>query len=213
MDKSMDERLFNPGARVVSLDGQEVGTVEHLSGVGSDAQVIVRLPDGERTMLVPYNVIDLDTSSEDHVVIQGAVGDLLESQMDLGEHEAQTFGLSAEEAIAHVHEVDRGRLLIDKTVEMVPHEANVDVGTDRVEVARVAVNEEVDTPPEVRQEGDTLVVPVVEEVLVVTKRYRIIEEVRVTKHRDITTQSFHEELKREVVTVTEEDAEGNVIDR
>lgn len=209
----MDERLFNPGARVVSLDRQEIGTVERVSGVGSDAQVIVRLPDGERTMLVPYNVIDLATSTEDYVVVQGAVGDLLDDQMDLGEHETQTFALSAEEAVAHVHEVNRGRLLINKTVEMVPHEANVDVGTERVDVERVAVNEEVDTPPEVRQEGDTLVVPVVEEVLVVTKRYRIIEEVRVTKHRDVTTQTFHEELKREVVTVTEEDAEGNVVDR
>lgn len=209
----MDERLFNPGARVVSLDGQEVGTVERMSGEGSDAELIVRLPDGARTMLVPYEVIDIDNSTEDQVVVQGAVGDLLNDQMDLGEHETQTFALSAEEAVARVHDVDRGRLLIDKTVETVPHEANVDVGTDRVDVERVAVNEEVDTPPEVRQEGDTLVVPVVEEVLVVTKRYRIIEEVRVTKHRDVTTQTFHEELKREVVTVTEEDAEGNVVDR
>ncbi len=209
----MDERLFNPGARVISLDGHEIGTVDRVSGEGSDAQVIVRLPDGERTMLVPFNVIDLDGSSEDMVVIQGGVGDLLEDQMDLGAHDTQTFALSAEEAIAHVHEIDRGRLLIDKTVELVPHEAQVDVGTDRVEVERVAVDEEVDTPPEVRQEGETLVVPVVEEVLVVTKRYRIIEEVRVTKHRDVTTQTFNEELKREVVTVTEEDAEGNVVDR
>jgi uncharacterized protein (TIGR02271 family) len=146
-------------------------------------------------------------------VIQGAVGDVLEPRMGIDEHQTESFGLVAEEAIAHVHEVDRGRLLIDKTVEMVPHQANVDVGTDRVHVERVPVNEEVDAPPQVRQEGDTLVVPVIEEVLVVTKRYRIIEEVRVTKYRDVRTETFDEELKREVVTVTEEDAEGNVIDR
>ncbi len=209
----MDERIYNRGARVMSLDGHDIGTVEELSGEGSDAQLVVRLVDGDRTMLVPYEVIDAGRSNEDLVVIQGAVGDLLDTQMDLGEHQTETFALSAEEAIAHVHEVDRGRVLIDKTVELVPHEAQVEVGNDRVEVERVAVNEEVDTPPETRQEGDTLVVPVVEEVLVVTKRYRIIEEVRVTKHRDITTETFHEELKREVVTVTEEDAEGNIVER
>lgn len=112
-----------------------------------------------------------------------------------------------------MHEVDRGRLLIDKHVEMVPHEAAIDVGTDRVEVDRIPVNEEVDTPPQIREEGDTLIVPVVEEVLVVTKRYRILEEVRVTKYRDVRTETFHEELKREVVTVTEEDPEGNPVDR
>lgn len=209
----MDERIYNQGARVVSLDGQDVGTVEELAGAGSDAQLVVRLVDGDRTMMVPYDVIDAERSNEDLVVIQGAVGDLLDTQMDVGEHDTQTFALSAEEAIAHVHEVDRGRVLIDKTIEMVPHEAQVEVGNDRIEVERVAVDEEVDTPPETRQEGETLIVPVVEEVLVVTKRYRIIEEVRVTKHRDITTETFQEELKREVVTVTEEDPEGNVIER
>ncbi len=209
----MNERLFNTGAQVVSLDGHDVGVVEQLSGEGADAHLIVRLADGDRTMMVPYNVIDADRSTEDRVVIQGAVGDLLDPRMRTDEHEARSFGLVAEEAIAHVHEVDRGRVIIDKTVEMVPHQADVDVGTDRVEVERVPVNQEMDAPPQVREEGDTLIVPVVEEVLVVTKRYRVIEEVRVTKYRDIRTESFEEELKREVVTVTEEDAEGHVIDR
>lgn len=209
----MDERIFNHGARVVSLDGHDVGTVEDLTGAGSDAQLVVRLADGDRTMLVPYDVIDLEGSTVDLVVIQGAVGNLQDTQMDIGEHRTETFALSAEEAIAHVHEVDRGRVLIDKTVELVPHEAEVEVGNDRVDVERVPVDEEVDTPPQIRQEGATLIVPVVEEVLVVTKRYRIIEEVRVTKYRDVTTERFHEDLKREVVTVTEEDPEGNVIKR
>jgi uncharacterized protein (TIGR02271 family) len=209
----MDERLFHAGARVTSLDGHDIGTVEQLSGEGSDAHLIVRLDDGDRTMMVPYEVIDTTQSTEDLVVIQGSVGELLNPQMPIGEHEAQTFGLAAEEAVAHVHEVDRGRLLIDKTVEIVPHEAQIDVGTDRVDVQRVPVNEEVDTPPQVREEGDTLIVPVVEEVLVVTKRYRILEEVRVTKHRDIRTETFSEDLRREVVRVTEEDAGGNPIDR
>lgn len=209
----MDERLFNTGARVVSLDGQDVGVVEQLSGEGSDAHLIVRLVDSDRTMMVPIEVIDDAQSTEELVVIQGSIGELLNPQMDTGEHKSESFGLTAEEAIAHVHEVDRGRVMIDKTVELVPHEARIDVGTDRIEVDRVPVNTEVDVPPEIREEGDTLVVPVVEEVLVVTKRYRVVEEVRVTKHRDVRTETFQEDLKREVVTVTEEDQEGNVVDR
>jgi hypothetical protein len=209
----MDERLFNPGARVVSLDGRDVGVFETLSGKGSDAQLIVRLPDGNRTMMVPYSLIDVGESTDDLVVIQGAVGDLLEPGLGIDAHKSRSIGLAAEEAIARVHEADRGRVRIDKTVEIVPHEAAIDVGTDRVEVERVAVDQQVDAPPKVRQEGDTLVVPVVEEVLVVTKRYRIIEEVRVTRYRDIQTETFREDLRREVVTVTEEDAEGKIIDR
>jgi len=209
----MDEQLFSPGARVVSLDGRDVGTFESMAGQGSEARMVVRLPDGDRTMMVPYALIDTGHSTSDLVVIQGAVGDMLEPGLSVDEHQGTSFGLVAEEAVAHVHEVDRGKVVIEKRVEMVPHEARVDVGTDRVDVERVAVGEEYDAPPQVRQEGDTLVVPVVEEVLVVTKRYRVIEEVRVTKYRDVETETFHEELQREVVTVREEDAEGNVVDR
>jgi stress response protein YsnF len=209
----MDEQLFTPGARVVSLDGQDVGIFEALTGEGSDARLVVRLHGDDRTMMVPYSLIDRAQSTEDLLVIQGAVGDLLQRGMDIDQHESRSFGLAAEEAIARVHEVNRGKVVVDKRVELVPHEAHVDVGTDRVDVERVPIGEEVDTPPQVRQEGDTLVVPVVEEVLVVTKRYRIIEEVRVTKYRDVQTETFHEELRREVLTVTEEDVDGNIIDR
>ena len=49
---------------------------------------------------------------------------------------------------------------------------------DQVTVERQAVGRVVDAVPETRVEGDTTIVPVVEEVLV--KRYRVIEEVRIT---------------------------------
>lgn len=209
----MVKQFFNEGARVISLDGEDIGTVEKMTGTGVDANLVVRLTDGSRTMMVPYSVIDEDRSTEDEAYVQGAVGNLLDEQMAIGEHKHDTLELVAEEAEAHVHEVDRGRVLIDKTVEMVPHRADVEVGTDVVDVDRVDINEEFNEPPQTRQEGDTLIVPVIEEVLVVSKRYRVIEEVRITKRRDVHTETFEENLKREVVTVTEEDVDGEIVDR
>lgn len=204
---------YNEGAQVVSMDDEDVGVVFR---VDQDV-LLVHVPDSDSELRVPYNVIDEATSTPDRVVIQGALG-------ELGPHtskdarvtepgDTQTLRLVGEEAVAHVHEIDRGRLVIDKRVELVPHEAQVDVGTDQVEIERVPINQEVDTPPSTRQEGDTLIVPVIEEVLVVTKRYRVVEEVRVRKYRDVETRTFNEELKREVVDVREIDEEGEVIDR
>ena len=51
----------------------------------------------------------------------------------------------------------------------------------RVEVERVAVGRtlaEGETPPQTREDGDTLIIPVVEEVAVVVKRLVLREEVR-----------------------------------
>ena len=54
----------------------------------------------------------------------------------------------------------------------------------RVDVKRIAVNRVVDTKPETRHDGDTIVVPVVEEIVVVTRRYRIVEELHVRRHSE-----------------------------
>jgi uncharacterized protein (TIGR02271 family) len=204
---------YTEGANVVSLDGYDVGTVAKVEEDG----LIVRLPESGDELRVPFDVIDEVASAPDRIVIQGAVGDLRATgtgNRRVNEPgDKQTLPLVAEEAIAHVHEVDRGRLVIDKRVEMVPHEAKVDVGSDKVDIERVPVNQEVASPPSTRQEGDTLIVPVVEEVLVVTKRYRIVEEIHVRKYRDVETRTFQEELKREVVDIREIDQEGEIVDR
>ena len=61
---------------------------------------------------------------------------------------------------------------------------DVPVQTEAIEVERVPVGRWLDAPADVRHEGDTTVYPVVEEVLVVEKRLRLVEEVRVTRRQD-----------------------------
>lgn len=209
----MDNSGFENGARVFTRDGQEVGTVIRQHGSGDDLELVIQLTGSDRTIMAPVDVVDFEASTPDELVIVGDYDEVTTPRMNVGEHERQTMSLSAEEAVAHVHDRDRGRLLIDRHVEMVPHRADVDVGTDRVDVERVPVGEIVDEAPQVREEGDVLIVPVIEEVLVVTKRFRVIEEVRVTKTRDVRTETFEQDLKREVVTVTEEDEHGEPVKR
>ena len=60
---------------------------------------------------------------------------------------------------------------------------DVPVQTEAIEVERVPVGRWLDAPADVRHEGDTTVYPVVEEVLVVEKRLRLVEEVRVTRRQ------------------------------
>ncbi|MCU1257248.1 MAG: hypothetical protein JWO80_133 [Bryobacterales bacterium] len=55
-------------------------------------------------------------------------------------------------------------------------------------IERVQVDRIVAEPPVQRQEGDTLVLPVVEEVLVVEKRLMLREEIRITRRREQVEQ-------------------------
>lgn len=54
-----------------------------------------------------------------------------------------------------------------------------DCDVQRVEVKRI-----IDKPAEIRQEGDTLIIPLMEEVLVVEKRLMLREELHIKRRRD-----------------------------
>ena len=63
------------------------------------------------------------------------------------------------------------------------HEEVVDtpLGTEQVAVERIGLDRWVEEPVPVRQEGDTTIITLHEEVVVVEKRLKAIEEVRLTR--------------------------------
>ena len=73
-----------------------------------------------------------------------------------------------------------------------------------VEVDRMPIEREVATIPETRVEGDTTIVPVVEETYVVEKRLVLREEIRITKRRTEHTRRIRVPAKREEVTIERE---------
>jgi len=100
--------------------------------------------------------------------------------------------------------VDTGRgVRIHKTVAEFPCHIDERLLRDEVEVSHVPVDRIValDEAPATRYEGETLVVPILEEVLVVERRVRIKEELRITRTR---REAHHAEtvmLKSEQVSV------------
>ncbi len=108
--------------------------------------------------------------------------------------------------------VDTGRgVRIHKTVAEHPCHIDERLSRDEVEVSHVPVDRIVplDAAPATHYEGDTLVVPILEEVLVVERRVRIKEEVRITRTR---REEHHAEtvmLKSEQVSVERFDEAGD----
>lgn len=83
-----------------------------------------------------------------------------------------------------------GRVRLRKRVQERTQTIEHPVLRERVSVDRVPVNQYVGSPPPVRTEGDVLVVPVVEEVIVFEKRLVLREELRISKRavEEIATQ-------------------------
>lgn len=83
----------------------------------------------------------------------------------------------------------------------------VDACQETVSVERVPIDRIVDGPLEIRQEGDTTIVPVVEEVVVVEKRLRLLEEIRITRTRTIVPQERAVVLRKEEAVVERDEPE------
>ncbi len=79
-----------------------------------------------------------------------------------------------------------------------------------LDIEHVPINAWVDGPvPVQRHEGDTLIVPVLEEVLVVEKRLRLKEEIRITARATVDRFSERVTLRSEQVMVERFDQSGD----
>src|SRR6476661_6041401 len=73
--------------------------------------------------------------------------------------------------------VETGKVHISKKVTEDQTTVSIPLMQEAYDVERVPVNQVVDTPPPaLRYEGETAIIPVLREVLVVQKRYEITEE-------------------------------------
>ncbi|MCC3152267.1 YsnF/AvaK domain-containing protein [Hymenobacter sp. BT770] len=106
------------------------------------------------------------------------------------------------EEVAHIEKevVETGTVTVRKTVHNETQTVNVPTKHEQVSVEHVPVNQYVEVIPPVRHEGDTMIIPVFREEVVVTTRILLVEEVHVRK-QVVTTNTAHQvELRREVVT-------------
>lgn len=98
--------------------------------------------------------------------------------------------------------VETGKVRISKKVS--EHEELIDepLLREQVAVERVPVNQFVDSPPQARQEGDTLIIPVVREEIVVQKRLLLVEELHVKKQILESHEPQSVTLRKEEVEIT-----------
>lgn len=97
--------------------------------------------------------------------------------------------------------VETGRVRVSKRVNEREETFDVPLLHEKVSVERVPINQYVDQLPEVRHEGDVMIIPVVREHLVTQKRLVLVEELRVRKEVIETHQPESVTLREETVEV------------
>lgn len=101
--------------------------------------------------------------------------------------------------------VETGKVLIKKRIENEEKDINIPLQSETYEVERIAVKDHLfDEPPQVRNEGNKMIIPVVREIVEVRKRYEVTEEIHITKKETVTHHKEKVTLKKEKVSVERE---------
>jgi stress response protein YsnF len=118
----------------------------------------------------------------------------------------ETIALAAERAVVSKRKKLTGGVRVRTVTRQ--HEEVVDspLRTEQVAVERIVLDRWVEEPIPVRQEGDTTIITLHEEVVVVEKRLKAIEEVRLTRQRTTRRVAERITLRREEALVERVDA-------
>jgi uncharacterized protein (TIGR02271 family) len=119
-----------------------------------------------------------------------------------GERGETVIPLFEEELAVSKRVVPTGRVQVSRITHS--HEQLVDelLNRESVEIERVPVDKPVDAMPSIREDGDTIVVPVVEEVLRVERYLVLKEEVRIRRVRAAERYQGNVTLRKQEAVVT-----------
>jgi uncharacterized protein (TIGR02271 family) len=97
------------------------------------------------------------------------------------QREEHVLPVMEEELRVDKREVVTGKIQVRTVVESFEKVARATLEGEEIEVTRVPIGKELKNIPEQRTEGDVLIIPVVEEVLVVEKRLVLKEELHMRR--------------------------------
>lgn len=157
-------------------------------------RVLVKLESGA-TVWIPSS--GLEQTVEGNYYLRSSFGDLLRESNDSQNSSESTIPVIEEEVEVGKRRVEKGGVRIAKTVEEREEVIDEPIDKEEADIQRVPVNRFVDAPVAVRREGDTLIIPLLEEVVVTEKRLLLREELHITKRH-------HEERFRQTVPRTSE---------
>jgi uncharacterized protein (TIGR02271 family) len=186
--------------RVVDVNGVKGTLLTTSRFLDDNPHRLVRLEDG-RELLVPKSLLrpQDDGSFLLNAPIQQLLGDDVQTERQT---DRQTIlPVVQEELDIERRVVESGRIRVNKRIETTESVVDEPLVHESYDIQRTSVNRIVDDVPKPHYDGDTLVLPILEEVLVVEKRLVLREEVRITPKREEVRDPQTHSLRREHVEV------------
>ena len=94
------------------------------------------------------------------------------------------------------------KVLINKNFRETSHIETLALKNENVEINEVLINKEIDEFPEIIETDDLLIIPVVKEIEVVTKKKILVKEIHVKKIVSETMKNIPYSIKEEYLTVS-----------
>lgn len=214
--KELRQILTSDGARGFTLSDDEAAS--------SDARYVRVRFDSGQVLLVPIELLEAHTDGLYHLPFSLAELESRTRDLDVRVGDASSVDhmvvpIISEELDVAKRVVTTGVVRVHKLVQERTELVDEALLREEVVVERVPLDRVVDTIPTTYSEGDTLIIPVVEEVLVVEKRLLLKEEVRITKRavresspQEVTLRSERVEVERlpadELTVTRDERVEG-----
>lgn len=177
---------MNQDGRVAVLDRDGLrGVIKTRNGevaVGGEPHLVVHFGDRQQVLVPAGALVERQDGS---YFFPESLAELEQAARKGGAWggEVLVVPVVAEEIRVRKREVERGGVRISKTVREQVETVDEPLARDEVSVERVPVNRVVEGPVPVRHVGDTMIVPLLEEVLVVEKRLVLKEELHVKRRR------------------------------
>lgn len=192
MDRSTEKVV------VIDQDGVR-GTMEAQALQRRDQQEVLITYNGDRHVRAPLTMLQREADGSYSLPLR--LSTLETNARFLKTGEETVIPVVEEEAQIKKQLVERNRTRITKQVHMEEDTIDTPLRQERVQVERVPMERIIDSPMASRYDGDTLVIPVMEEVLIIEKKLLLKEEVRVTKYVGETEHQEVVTLRKEAVTV------------
>jgi uncharacterized protein (TIGR02271 family) len=123
---------------------------------------------------------------------------------------AASIPLLEEELRVDKRDTTTGKVRVRSVVDTLDEVARATLKEERVEVRRVPVGTEIKEVPSVRTEGELVIVPVVEEVLIIEKRLVLKEELHIRRRVTQETVEVPVTLRKQRAVVERVTPEGQV---
>jgi uncharacterized protein (TIGR02271 family) len=192
--------------------------MDHQSGEASesavnDATIELRLADGRR-LRVPSQLLRTQTDGTLTVACDNSSPQVAappSAPMASADPSQNTFVIPVIEERLAVQKHSRVTGVVRVSTHTTEHEEVVDLplSSEEVAVERVPVYREISTPEEPRREGDKLIIPLMEEVLVVRKQLVVREEIHLTTRHAEQHRPQRVVLRRQQASVERSSAENS----